>query len=136
MSRSGLIAKSSDKIRRKIARENRSPDSEVLDDIADKRVVHRVLEPDLGQSATDQRRATLRATVANHSVLSWEPINRLREYGFSDEKRRDAVRIPPRKKHLEIPSSNRGKESRVNSVSQSFSGRDYIALRTFASRNP
>jgi hypothetical protein len=67
----------------------------VLDDIVNKRGVHRVLEPDLGQSATDQRRAAIRTAVANHSVLAWEPINWLGESGFSGEKRRDAVRMPP-----------------------------------------
>ena len=71
----------------KIALESRSPDSEVIDDIPDKRVVHRVLEHRLSQSATDEIRAAIRAAVANHSVSSWEPINRLGEYDCSDAKR-------------------------------------------------
>jgi hypothetical protein len=62
--------------------------------------VHRVLEPDLGQSATDQRRAAIRAAVANHSVIAWEPINWLRAYNFSNEKRRDLVGMPPQKNIL------------------------------------
>jgi hypothetical protein len=89
-----------DKSRQKIARASRTPDSEVIDNIADKRVVHGVLESDLGQSATDQRRAAIRAAVANHSFLSWEHINWLGEYDFSDEKRRDLVGMPPPKNIL------------------------------------
>ncbi|MGA7932688.1 MAG: hypothetical protein WCA35_03835 [Kovacikia sp.] len=33
----------------------------------------------------------------NHSVISWEHINLLGEYDFSDEKLQDSVGIPPPK---------------------------------------
>jgi hypothetical protein len=69
----------------------------VSDDIADKRAVQRVLEQVLGQSATDQRRAAIRAAVANHSVLARESINWLGAYNFSGEKRQDLVDILPQK---------------------------------------
>jgi len=72
----------------------------VIDDIPDKRIVHRVLETDLGQSSTNERRAAIQAAVANYSVILWEHINRLREYDCSDEKRRDSVGIPPSKNIL------------------------------------
>jgi hypothetical protein len=72
----------------------------VIDDIPDKRVVHRVLEHRLGQTATDELRAEIRAAVANHSVISGEHINLLGEYDFSDEKLRDSVGIPPPKNIL------------------------------------
>jgi hypothetical protein len=72
----------------------------VIDDIPDKRVVYRVLEHRLSQSATDERKAEIRAAVANHSVISWEHINLLGEYDFSDEKLRDSVGIPPPKNSL------------------------------------
>ena len=67
----------------------------MIDDIPDKRVVYRVLEHRLSQSATDERKAEIRAAVANHSVISWEHLNLLGEYDFSDEKLRDSVGIPP-----------------------------------------
>ena len=60
-------------------------------------VVHHVLEHRLSQAATDEIKAAIRAAVANHSVISWEHINLLGEYDFSDEKLRDSVGIPPPK---------------------------------------
>jgi hypothetical protein len=48
--RSGLISKFPDAIRREISVEGRPPDPEAIDDIADKRVVHRVLEHRLGNT--------------------------------------------------------------------------------------
>jgi hypothetical protein len=71
----------------------------VIDDTPDKRVVHRVLEPDLDQSSTDERRAAIRAAAANHSVILWEHINRLGEYDFPNEKRRIRSAF-----HLQKPS--------------------------------
>ena len=56
-----------------------------------------LLEHRLNQASTDELRAEIRATVANHSVISWEHINLLGEYDFSDEKLRDSVGIPPPK---------------------------------------
>jgi hypothetical protein len=58
----------------------------VIDDTPDKEIVHRVFEHCLSQAA-----------VANHSVISWEHINLLGEYDFSDEKLGDSVGIPPPK---------------------------------------
>lgn len=95
--RSVLISKFPDTIRRKISIESRPPDSEVIDEIPDKWVVHRVLEHRLSQASTEELRAEIRAAVANHSVISWEHINLLGEYDFSDEKLRDSVGIPPPK---------------------------------------
>jgi len=54
----------------------------------------------LSQAATDELRAAIRAAVANHSVISWEHINLLGEYDFSDEKLRDSVGIAPPKNSL------------------------------------
>jgi len=54
-----------------------------------------LLEHRLSQAATDELKAAIRAAVANHSVISWEHINLLGEYDFSDEKLRDSVGIPP-----------------------------------------
>jgi len=59
-----------------------------------------LLEHRLSQAATDERKAEIRAAVANHSVISWEHINLLGEYDFSDEKLRDSVGIPPPKNSL------------------------------------
>jgi TnpA family transposase len=59
-----------------------------------------LLEHRLGQSSTDELRAEIRAAVANHSVISWEHVNLLGEYDFSDEKLRDSVGIPPPKSAL------------------------------------
>ncbi len=56
-----------------------------------------LLEHRLSQASTDELRAEIRAAVANHSVISWEHINLLGEYDFSDEKLRDSVGIPPPK---------------------------------------
>ena len=89
----------------------------MIDDIADKRVVHRVLEHRLRQTATDEFRAAIQTAVANHSIISWEHINLLGEYDFSDEKLRDLGRHPTQKNHPESASSKRGKETRVNSWS-------------------
>ena len=75
----------------------RPPDSEVIDNIPDKRVVPRVLEHRLSHASNDEVRAENRTAVANHSVISWEHINLLGEYDFSDEKLRDSVGIPPPK---------------------------------------
>ena len=66
-------------------------------DIPVKQVVHRVLEHRLSQASTNELRAEIRAAVANHSVISWEHINLLGDYDFSDEKLRDSVGIPPQK---------------------------------------
>ena len=59
-----------------------------------------LLEHRLSQSATDELRAQIRAAVANHAVISWEHINLLGEYDFSDEKLQDSVGIPPPKNSL------------------------------------
>ena len=56
-----------------------------------------LLEHRLDQASTDELRAEIRAAVANHSAISWEHINLLGEYDFSDEKLRDSVGIPPPK---------------------------------------
>ena len=77
--------------------EGRPPDFEVIYDIPVKRVVHRVLEHRLSQASTNELRAEIRAAVANHSLISWEHINLLGDYDFSDEKLRDPVGIPPQK---------------------------------------
>ncbi|MBM0745593.1 hypothetical protein JOY44_29680 (plasmid) [Phormidium sp. CLA17] len=100
MQHSVLLSQFPNPLRRKIAIESSSPDSEVIDDIPDKRVVYRVLEHRLSQSATDERTAEIRAAVANHAIISWEHINLLGEYDFSDEKLRDSVGIPPPKNSL------------------------------------
>jgi TnpA family transposase len=57
-----------------------------------------LLEHRLSQAATDELRTEIRAAVANHSVISWDHVNLLGEYDFSDEKLRDSVGIPPPKK--------------------------------------
>jgi TnpA family transposase len=57
-----------------------------------------LLEHRLSQAATEELRTEIRAAVANHSVISWDHINLLGEYDFSDEKLRDSVGIPPPKK--------------------------------------
>ena len=54
--------------------------------------------------ATDELRTEIRAAIANHSVISWDHINLLGEYDFSDEKLRDSVGIPPPKNLPEIAS--------------------------------
>jgi len=79
----------------------------VIDDIPDKRVVHCVLEHPLSQASTDELRAENRAAVVNNSVISWEHINLLGEYDFSDEKLRDSVGIPPPKTILK-PQAQKG----------------------------
>ena len=40
-------------------------------------------------------RADIHATVANHSVVSWEHIDQLGEYDFRGGKLRDSVGFPP-----------------------------------------
>ena len=57
-----------------------------------------LLEHRLSQAATEELKMEIRAAVANHSVISWDHINLLGEYDFSDEKLRDSVGIPPPKK--------------------------------------
>ena len=42
-----------------------------------------------------ESREALRQAVANGSVVSWQHINLLGEYDFSDEKLRDSVGIKP-----------------------------------------
>ena len=71
-----------------------------------------LLEYRFNQASTDELRAEIRAAVANHSVISWEHINLLGEYDFSDEKLRDSVGIPPPKNRPEITSSNGGGKTR------------------------
>ena len=57
----------------------RPPDSEVIDNIPDRRVVPRVLEHRLSHASNDGLRAEIRAAAANHSNISWEYINLLGE---------------------------------------------------------
>jgi hypothetical protein len=66
--------------------EGRPPDLEVIDDITDKRIVHRVLEHRLGDS---RRRRQLLRHLMGH-------INLFGEYDFSDEKLPDSIGIPPK----------------------------------------
>ena len=73
-----------------------------------------LLEYRFNQASTDELRAEIRAAVANHSVISWEHINLLGEYDFSDEKLRDSVGIPPPKNRPEIASSNGRAKTRIN----------------------
>jgi TnpA family transposase len=73
-----------------------------------------LLEHRFNQASTDELRSEIRAAVANHSVISWEHINLLGEYDFSDEKLRDSVGIPPPKNRPEIASSNGGEKTRIN----------------------
>ena len=61
-----------------------------------------LLEHRLSQAATDELKTEIRAAVANHSVISWDHINLLGGYDFSDEKLRDSVGIPPPKKPPEV----------------------------------
>ena len=56
-----------------------------------------LLEYRFNQASTDKLRAEIRAAVANHSVISWEHINLLGEYDFSDEKLRDRSAFHPQK---------------------------------------
>ena len=44
-----------------------------------------------------ESREALRQAVANGSVVSWQHINLLGEYDFSDEKLQDSVGIKPPK---------------------------------------
>jgi hypothetical protein len=73
-----------------------------------------LLEYRFNQAFTDELKAEIRAAVANHSVISWEHINLLGEYDFSDEKLRDSVGIPPPKSRPKIASSNGGAKTRIN----------------------
>jgi Tn3 transposase DDE domain len=59
-----------------------------------------LLEHRLSQAATHELRTEIRAAVANHSVISWDHVNLLGEYDFSDEKLRDSVGIPPPQKNF------------------------------------
>jgi hypothetical protein len=70
-----------------------------------------LLEYRFNQASTDELRAEIRAAVANHSVISWEHINLLGEYDFSDEKLRDSVGIPLLKNRPEAASSNGERQS-------------------------
>jgi TnpA family transposase len=69
-----------------------------------------LLEYRLSQASTDELRAEIRAAVANHSVISWEHINLLGEYDFSDEKLRDSVGIPPPKTTPKSHAQMRGRQ--------------------------
>ena len=131
-----MIPEFPDAIRREISVEGGPADPEVIDDIPDKRVVHRVLEHRLNQASTDELRAEIRAAVVNHSVISWGHINLLGEYDFSDEKLRDSVGIPPPKIVLKSQGQMGGTKIRINGGFRRFSGHGHVALRTFASRNP
>ncbi|MCY7272494.1 MAG: hypothetical protein LH702_01785 [Phormidesmis sp. CAN_BIN44] len=82
----------------------------VADGSLSREVVYRVLEHRLSQSATDELRAAIRAAVVNHSVISWEHINLLGEYDFSDEKLRDSVGIPPPKNILKSQAQKRDRK--------------------------
>jgi TnpA family transposase len=55
------------------------------------------LSQKLGETDDLESREVLRQTVANGSVVSWQHINLLGEYDFSDEKLRDTVGIKPPK---------------------------------------
>jgi Tn3 transposase DDE domain-containing protein len=59
-----------------------------------------LLQHRLDQASTDELRAEIRDAVANHSAISWEHVNLLGEYDFSDEKLQDSVGIPPPKTAL------------------------------------
>jgi len=55
---------------------------------------NKLLAGAIRQQALDFR--TIEA-VANGSVVSWQHINLLREFDFSDQKQRDSVGITPKK---------------------------------------
>ena len=53
------------------------------------------LSQKLAETNDLESREALRQAVANGSVVSWQHINLLGEYDFSDEKLRDSVGIKP-----------------------------------------
>ncbi len=70
-----------------------------------------LLEHRLNQANTDELKEEIRGAVANHSVISWDHINLLGEYDFSDEKLQDTVGIPPPKNILKSQVQMRERKS-------------------------
>ena len=56
-----------------------------------------ILSQKIGEIMRQKRREILFQAIANGSVVSWQHINLLGEYDFSDEKLQDSVGIKPPK---------------------------------------
>jgi hypothetical protein len=129
-----VISKFPDPIRREVSVEGRPPDLEVVDDVADKRLVHRVPEHRLGD--TDAFLVQHRRPPAPASPLSGR---REARPGVLDdqftlkfiESGRDPVGIPPSKHRPEIASSNRGTKNPRKRRISALSEQGHVALRTF-----
>jgi Tn3 transposase DDE domain len=62
------------------------------------------LSQKLMQAENEETKDRIKASISNHSVISWWHLNLLGEYDFSDEKLQDTVGILPPKLTQQKPS--------------------------------